>query len=130
MNASERDPELESLLSAPPEELADVGALFDGVKEQIDAAEKKPAYKLQSQPTSRRRLMAFIAFAMVILVTLLTGKRPDLDAYPPSMLALVLGSLGGPLCNLGVDRASSDSSPCAGALEARSASRASPSRRP
>lgn len=93
MNASERDPELDALMAAP-EELADVSALFEGVQAQIEAAEKKPSYKLRTQPTSRRRLMAFIAFAMVILVTLMTGRRPDLGAYPPAMLALVLGSLG------------------------------------
>lgn len=94
MNASERDPELESLLGGSGDELPDVSALFDGVKAQIDAAEKKPAYRLQTQATPRKRLMSFIAFAMVILVTLLTGRRPDLNAYPPAMLALVLGSLG------------------------------------
>lgn len=94
MNASERDPELESLLAAPAEELPDVAELFEGVKAQIDAAEKKPGYAIKTQPTPRRRLMAFIAFAMVILVTLLTGRRPDLGSYPPAMLVLVLGSLG------------------------------------
>ena len=94
---TERDPEIETYLrplKAEDEPAIDLDSLFEGVQIRVREAETKPIFRLKTQPTSRRQLMAFAAFAMVLLIALFTGKRADISDYPPTFFAIYFGSLG------------------------------------
>ncbi|MEM9072111.1 MAG: NrsF family protein [Myxococcota bacterium] len=80
------EPELQSFLgSTEPDELPDMDALYDELRTTISDAEKRSGYRWKSQPTSRRRLLGVTAFALVLIVSLLTGRREDFGDYPPTL---------------------------------------------
>ena len=95
----EPEPELaflEPLRGGPEEELdpAELAAMFGDVREQVEESRVRRIARLSEQPTARRRLFALLTFALIALGAGTLSPRPDLGAFPPLVLAVILGGLG------------------------------------
>ena len=86
------DPEPE--LAQTPASSGEYATLFASLREEINAAEARPAFKLETQPTIQRRLLAGMVFAALLATSAGLMPRPDLATYSLPLLTATLLSLG------------------------------------
>jgi hypothetical protein len=97
---AELDPELEDWLAQARADERDAGAsmdvdaLFGEVSRDIEAAERRPTFWLRTRATWVRRLVAWGAALVVVVVGGVIGLRGDFAEYPPAYMAAAVGALG------------------------------------
>ena len=82
------DPEPE--LAASPE----FASLFEALQHEVKAAESTATFRLKSQSTPRRRLLASAVFAALLATSVGLLPRPDLATYSLPLLVATVASLG------------------------------------